>query len=187
MSQSRAFNDLSPSRQAQVMADTETVVGFIADAGGPSALGLAVPATARRTMARPLANGGGQPTSYFEQAGTDLGNVIRQVDFPGFVADLIKGVFNAVVDASIQQMEAYAELVANVAKSVDQYMKDNVSEDQARDYLVNQYPDHLEADLDARRGCRNGTPMPITLLISCRISAFHSTSTISVTKRPSRS
>ena len=72
--------------------------------------------------------------------------MIQQVDFPAFVAGLIDGVFNAIVTASIKQMEAYAELVKNVAKSVDEYMKDNVTENQARDYLAEQYPEHLEVD-----------------------------------------
>lgn len=41
--------------------------------------------------------------------------LLAEVDFPGFVAGLIDGTFAAVVDASIQQMEAYADLVASVA------------------------------------------------------------------------
>lgn len=135
LQQSKAFNALSPQRQARVMDDTDRVVGFIADAGGSEALGMAVPGAVQAT-ARPLAEGGPggeERRTRFGQAGEDLANVVRKVDFPGFVADLIKGVFNAVVDASIQQMEAYAELVANVAKDVDEYMKDNVSEEAGRD------------------------------------------------------
>src|SRR5205085_10576928 len=46
-----------------------------------------------------------------------------------------------------KQMEAYAERVKNVAKSVDQYMKDNVSENNARDYLADKYPEHLQVDI----------------------------------------
>jgi hypothetical protein len=38
-----------------------------------------------------------------------------EIDFPSFVSDLIAGTFDAVVDASIQQMEAYADLVREVA------------------------------------------------------------------------
>lgn len=41
------------------------------------------------------------------------------VDFPPFVAGLVHGVFNGVVDASVQQMDAYASLIRNVAKTVD--------------------------------------------------------------------
>src|SRR5688572_29309720 len=73
--------------------------------------------------------------------------LVDAIDFPGFVADLIKGVFTAIVKTSIQQMEAYATMVANVAKSVKQYMEDNVSNEQAMDQLVNAQPDLFEADL----------------------------------------
>jgi hypothetical protein len=64
---------------------------------------------------------------------------------------LIDGVFSAIVESSIKQMEAYAELVKNVAKSVDQYMKDNVSENQGRDYLTDKYPDFVELDLSGEQ------------------------------------
>lgn len=76
--------------------------------------------------------------------GAALADLVSKVDFPKFVAGLVDGVFNAIVNASIKQMEAYAELVKNVAKSVDEFMKDNVSENQARDYLADKYPDQLE-------------------------------------------
>lgn len=52
------------------------------------------------------------------------GGLISQVDFPHFVAGLIEGTFHAVVDSSVRQMEAYAELVASVARSVDQFVDD---------------------------------------------------------------
>lgn len=39
------------------------------------------------------------------------------VDVPSFVAALIQGTFQATVDSSIQQMDAYAKLLADVAVS----------------------------------------------------------------------
>ena len=104
------------------------------------------------------APGGGKPTSGngtsmpgFGDAARDgsdaLTSMVANVDFPGFVSGLIDGVFNSIVSSSIKQMEAYGELVKNVSKSVDQYMKDNVTENQARDYLAECYPDHLEVDI----------------------------------------
>jgi hypothetical protein len=50
------------------------------------------------------------------------GALISQVNFPQFVAGLVEGVFHAIVDASERQMEAYAELVASVASSVDRFV-----------------------------------------------------------------
>jgi hypothetical protein len=95
-----------------------------------------------------------QPPQIGEAAragGDALSGLIQDVDFPAFVGGLIDGVFNSIVTTSIKQMEAYAELVKNVAKSVDQYMKDNVSEQNARDYLVQQYPDHLDMDFTGEK------------------------------------
>jgi hypothetical protein len=42
-------------------------------------------------------------------------------DFPVFVAGLIDGTFQAIVDASIQQMEAYADLLEQATKSLTRF------------------------------------------------------------------
>jgi len=71
---------------------------------------------------------------------------LNAIDFPSFVAGLIQGTFHAIVDASIQQMEAYAELLKNVAMDVDKFMTDNISEQSARDHLADQYDDIFARD-----------------------------------------
>jgi hypothetical protein len=84
---------------------------------------------------------------------------LNAIAFPTFVADLIKGTFQAIVNASIQQMEAYANLLSNVAKTVDQFMADNVSDNNARDYLAQSYPGHFKIEADdggARLKVRDG-------------------------------
>jgi hypothetical protein len=73
-------------------------------------------------------------------------DTLNAVAFPSFVADLINGTFNAIVNASIRQMEAFANLLANVAKTVDQFMADNITDNQAKDWLVSKYPYHLRVD-----------------------------------------
>ena len=45
--------------------------------------------------------------------------LVSAVDFPTFVAGLIEGVFGAIVNASIEQMQAYERLLASVAKTVE--------------------------------------------------------------------
>ena len=77
----------------------------------------------------------------------DYTNLVSKVDFPKFVGGLISGVFNAINTSTMAQLKAYAELVKNVAKSVEEFMKDNVSENHARDYLMQKYPNQLEPDL----------------------------------------
>jgi hypothetical protein len=71
---------------------------------------------------------------------------LNAINFPEFVASLIKGTFQAIVDASIQQMEAYAELLKNVAMTVDEFMSDNISDGAAKDYLADNYNGLLMRD-----------------------------------------
>ena len=59
--------------------------------------------------------------------------MVQKVDFPKFVGGLIKNVFQAIVESSIEQMRAYGELIANVAKTTDQFMRDNIGEAAGRD------------------------------------------------------
>jgi len=76
------------------------------------------------------------------------GALLREVNFPAFVSGLIDGVFHSIVDSSIKQMEAYGKLVADVAKSLNQFRDENVSENQGRDHLVEQFPDTFMIDVD---------------------------------------
>lgn len=69
-----------------------------------------------------------------------MGAMVDEVDFPGFVAGLVHGTYDAIVDASIRQMESYAGLVGAVAKTVDQFTAENITPNQARDWLVSRYP-----------------------------------------------
>jgi hypothetical protein len=73
--------------------------------------------------------------------GTDtFKRLVNAVDFPEFVSGLIQGVFQAIVDASIQQMEAYGELLAATSKTVGQFANDHISDAQAREQIASRYP-----------------------------------------------
>jgi hypothetical protein len=87
--------------------------------------------------------GSGFAPSATSQVARVTQETIRAIAFPTFVADLIKGTFQAIVNASIQQMEAYIRLIENVSKTVDQFMNDNISDNQAKDWLAQSYPDHI--------------------------------------------
>ena len=78
-----------------------------------------------------------------EQAGA----LMDAVNFPAFVTGLIDGVFNSIVTSSIQQMEAYAKLVADVSKSLNQFRDDNTTQNQGRDHLVEQFPDIFQLSM----------------------------------------
>lgn len=74
------------------------------------------------------------------------GATINAIAFPKFVADLIKGTYFAIIQATIQQMEAFGKLLSNVAQTVDEFMASNITENQARDYVVSSFPSHFEID-----------------------------------------
>ena len=83
-----------------------------------------------------------------ESIGRRAGSLSDEIDFPEFVASLIHGTFDAMVDSSIRQMESFGDLIAAVAKPIEQFRDENVSANQARDWLVAQHP----ADLQMVRG-----------------------------------
>lgn len=82
-----------------------------------------------------------------ETLASRAGALSDEIDFPAFVAGLIHGTFDAMVDAAIRQMEAFAELVSAVAKDVDRFTSENVTSNQVRDWLVEQYPRDLVLDM----------------------------------------
>jgi len=73
-------------------------------------------------------------------------DTLNAISFPSFVADLIKGTYFAIVQATIQQMEAFGKLLANVAQTVDEFMASNITENQARDFLVSSFPSHFQIE-----------------------------------------
>ena len=79
------------------------------------------------------------------ETGQEPGLRVEDVDFPDFVADLIQGTFEAIVDASIRQMNAYGELLEEVTESIDRFTTDNIGDTPARDYLT----EVSEFDFDA--------------------------------------
>lgn len=106
-----------------------------------------------------LAGKPGQVGQEFEagamkQGVQEFGNLVKTVDFPEFVSGLIQGVFQAIVDASIQQMEAYGELLAATAKSVDQFASDHISDDQAREQIASRHPSLVRIERSSEGGAR---------------------------------
>jgi len=90
------------------------------------------------------------PEEFSPRAAKNVAKVTRDtlnaIAFPTFVADLIKGTYFAIVQATIQQMEAFGKLLANVAQTVDEFMTSNITENQGRDFLVSSYPSHFQIE-----------------------------------------
>jgi len=72
--------------------------------------------------------------------GRRAGALSDELDFPSFVSSLVHGTFDAMVDSSIRQMQSFADLVAAVSKPLEQFKMENVTINQARDYMVEQHP-----------------------------------------------
>jgi hypothetical protein len=87
-----------------------------------------------------------------KQGADNFKKYIGSVDFPQFVGGLIQNVFQAIVDASIQQMNAYGELLKSVAQTVDEFAQDNISPNNARDWLVAKFPGELGIDTSDAQG-----------------------------------
>jgi hypothetical protein len=72
------------------------------------------------------------------------GNMVEELDFASFVASLVHGTFDAIVDSSIRQMEAFSALVSSLSQTVEDFSRDNVSTNQVRDWLVERHPADLQ-------------------------------------------
>ena len=142
LEKSEAFKALPADEQRTLAKSMVDTVAYLADpkAGQSGAPGLAR-AQAEGDEQRPT--GIGDAARAGAQAYEDLTGA---VDFPKFVSGLIDGVFNAIVTASIRQMDAYQKLLENVTKSVDNFAKDNFTINQGRDYLADRFPNLLQID-----------------------------------------
>lgn len=91
-------------------------------------------------------------TNYLvSDAGSSAEGLVADIDFPDFVSGLLNGVFNAIVDSSIRQMEAYAKLVAAAAKSLDEFTDENISDNEARDHLRDRLPHFFQSSTITKR------------------------------------
>lgn len=143
--------------QTPMVHGRRIVEGALSDAPAGASPPAAPPARTARQTARTLAEGfvRDEEGRFTPVAASNVARItedtLNAIAFPTFVADLIKGTFQAIVDASIQQMEAYAELLSNVSKTVDDFMKDNITDNNARDWLAGAYPQVIRIDTSGDR------------------------------------
>jgi hypothetical protein len=117
LERSPAFRALPPDERRQLAHDTVRVASYLVDPD--------------RLISQEFGNPVLLPS-----------DLLTAVNFPSFVSGLINGVFGAIVNVSIQQMEAYAELVAHAATSVSEFAADKITTSMARTEVVNRFP-HL--------------------------------------------
>ncbi|MHB1350693.1 MAG: hypothetical protein C4563_08575 [Desulfobulbus sp.] len=168
LTRSPAFAQLPAAMQQQTARDTALIADYLAAPEGiegqkiRGGLGMptaraqegedgSVPRTEDYSTARRAVQeiGKGQFEASGARAGAEAaGLLMKQVNFVSFVSGLIQGVFDSIVKSSIQQMQAYSEMVASVAKSLQQFRDDNVTENQGRDHMVEKFPDLFDIGVD---------------------------------------
>lgn len=153
---------MMPDSVAGPDADQEAPAQALAEKEDP------VTATKRRLSEKSAFAGEDFVPAAVEAGVEQFGELVKKVDFTKFVSGLIKGVFEAIVDSSIEQMRAYGDLLANVAKTIDQFAQDNISENNARDWLAESFPGELGIETsDTGFGFAEGdTPEPAPRLVA---------------------
>ena len=149
LERSDAFKALPPDKRVALAQGLVQIGSYLAEPDGvrvaPQHLSPAVRALAGDDSGTPLK---GEKVQKFGQAvrtGVEQGvALIKGVNFPAFVSGLIDGVFHSIVTSSIEQMEAYGKLVADVSKSLNQFRDDNTTQNQGRDHLIEQFPDMFQ-------------------------------------------
>ncbi|HSC15812.1 MAG TPA: hypothetical protein VLI71_11880 [Gammaproteobacteria bacterium] len=77
-----------------------------------------------------------------DQAGNLAGDFVDEVDFPGFVKDLLKGVFDANLKVTLDQMEAYQKLLKAATQSLTAFMS-KITPESAFGYLAENSSDEF--------------------------------------------
>ncbi|MEM1237644.1 MAG: hypothetical protein AAGI10_11780 [Pseudomonadota bacterium] len=150
LTRSKSFMALPPDQRAEVAHDTVKVFHFLGDQApeqmlsAPHAAPMAAAAPARAMNDRIRTSDSEFKAEAAREGAFVAGAMLNSVKFVDFVAGLIENVYVAIVDASIKQMEAYAQMVSSVAKSVDDFKRDNITTNQGRDHVVDTFPDLFE-------------------------------------------
>lgn len=93
-----------------------------------------------------------------DQAGKLAGEFIEEIDFPKFVRDLVKGVFDANLEVTLKQMEAFQKLLKSATADVSTFIN-KIDDTAAFGYLAeNQsdmfslgFPDDGETDANGEK------------------------------------
>jgi hypothetical protein len=111
------------------------------------------PKSMSRVPSRAMAGGGASEmiddsrhtNQRIDQAGELAGDFIDQVDFPGFVKDLLKGVFDANLHVTLEQMKAYQTLLKTATESISKFVN-AIDDTAAFGYLAENNGDEFNID-----------------------------------------
>lgn len=157
LEKTEAFPLLSPEKREALAQGLVQISSFLAEPGqklkpnqhSPQVQALAGEGVSRFAKRGSNTDAEGVFTAQGAREGAAVaGALLEAVNFPDFCAGLINGVFHSIVQSSIEQMEAYGKLVADVSKSLNQFRDDNTTQNQGRDHLVEQFPDMFQLSMD---------------------------------------
>jgi hypothetical protein len=150
-----SFLSLPRSEQAALYKDLVSERrGALAEAAGLST-GMAGP-----KKASDLIDDNRHLNKRIDQAGELAGDFVREVDFPKFVRDLLKGVFDANLEVTLKQMEAYTNLMKAATASISKFVN-SIDNTAAFGYLAENNSDEFSFDFDDEEKDENGQPKAV--------------------------
>lgn len=128
-----------------------------------NAAGLSLPMSARpRAMAGPekasdMIDDQRHLNQRIDQAGELAGEFVDEVDFPGFVKDLLTGVFDANLKVTLEQIKTYQDLLKTATQSVSKFVN-AIDDTAAFGYLAENNEDEFNIDFSDNEKEVDGTP-----------------------------
>lgn len=149
LAQSAGFRNLDRSDQMALYSQTYRA-NFDRLAGQdqelPAAAGYAgAMAGAKKEKASDMIDDERHYNKRIDQAGELAGEFVDNVDFPGFVKDLLKGVFDANLMVTLQQMEAYQKLLKTATQSLSKFIN-AIDDTAAFGHLIENNNDEFSID-----------------------------------------
>jgi len=152
------FARLTAAQQADTIRAMTSIVHTMADTArtsdpySPHAIGLDVTdPNAIQTVSggakELMQKAGGEVGSVIGAGVTQAARMVKEINFPQFVASLIDGTFKAIVTSSIEQMKAYAEMVKSVSASLNDFKDKNTTDEEAQSSLVSRYPQLMQMQI----------------------------------------
>ena len=162
---SASFQHLEPEEQRALFMDLYRANRdqLESTAGGGRGRGATTPvrAFADPKKASDMIDDARHENRRIEQAGELAGEFIDEVDFPGFVKDLLKGVFDANLQVTLQQMESYQELLKTATASVSKFVN-AIDDTAAFGYLAENNNDEFNIDFsDSETDPQTGQPQAV--------------------------
>lgn len=90
--------------------------------------------------------------------GQQVGRFVKEVNFPNFVRDLLRGVFDANLEVTLKQMETYKDLLRSSTRSLSAFVSE-VSDVDAMDRLAENSDEGLFVDFNS--DTMDGTTEPV--------------------------